>query len=88
VAQSTHGRPSNQFADLKEMATDQIGKAADQAERMANRVADQGREAGERIETGAGNLKGALDKSIRDQPMATLAVAAIVGFGLGALWKA
>jgi hypothetical protein len=35
----------------------------------------------------AGNFKGALDKSIKDQPMATLAGVAIVGFILGAIWK-
>ena len=35
----------------------------------------------------AGNLKGAVDRSVKDQPMATLAVAAAVGFVLGALWK-
>jgi ElaB/YqjD/DUF883 family membrane-anchored ribosome-binding protein len=35
----------------------------------------------------AGNMKTALDKSIKDQPMATLAVAAIAGFVLGAIWK-
>ena len=35
----------------------------------------------------AGNVKGAVDKSIKDQPMATLAVAAAAGFVLGALWK-
>ena len=83
----THGRPSDQFADLKEKATEQLGKAADQAERMANRVAEHGRDAGERVQEVAGNFKGALDKSLDEQPMATLAVAAIVGFVLGALWK-
>src|SRR5215467_6455610 len=87
MAQSTYGHPSDQMADLKEKATDQFGKAADQAERMANRVAEQGREAGERMQEVAGNMKGALDKSVKDQPMATLAVAAMVGFVLGALWK-
>ena len=40
---------------------------------MANRVAEQGREAGERMQEVAGNFKGALDKSVKDQPMATLA---------------
>jgi ElaB/YqjD/DUF883 family membrane-anchored ribosome-binding protein len=35
----------------------------------------------------AGNMKVALDKSIKDQPMATLAVAAIAGFVPGAIWK-
>jgi ElaB/YqjD/DUF883 family membrane-anchored ribosome-binding protein len=35
----------------------------------------------------AANFKGALDKSVRDQPMATMAAAAMIGFVLGALWK-
>ena len=87
MAQSPYGRPSDQFADLKEKATGELGKAADQAERMANRVAEQGRDAGERMQEVAGNFKGALDKSLKEQPMATLAMAAILGFVLGALWK-
>jgi ElaB/YqjD/DUF883 family membrane-anchored ribosome-binding protein len=87
MAQSTYGRPSDQMSDLKDKATDQFGKVADQAERMASRVSEQGREAGERMQEVAGNFRGALDKSIKDQPMATLASAAIVGFVLGALWK-
>jgi ElaB/YqjD/DUF883 family membrane-anchored ribosome-binding protein len=87
MAQSTYGRPSDQMSDLKDKATDQFGKVADQAERMASRVSEQGREAGERMQEVAGNFKGALDKSIKDQPMATLASVALVGFVLGALWK-
>ena len=87
MAQSTYGRPSDQMSDLKDKATDQFGKVADQAERVASRVSEQGREAGERMQEVAGNFKGALDKSIKDQPMATLASAALVGFVLGALWK-
>jgi ElaB/YqjD/DUF883 family membrane-anchored ribosome-binding protein len=87
MAQSTYGRPSDQMSDLKDKATDQFGKAVDQAERVASRVSEQGREAGERMQEVAGNFKGALDKSIKDQPMATLASVALVGFVLGALWK-
>jgi ElaB/YqjD/DUF883 family membrane-anchored ribosome-binding protein len=87
MAQSTYGRPSDQMSDLKDKATDQFGKAVDQAERVASRVSEQGREAGERMQEVAGNFKGALDKSIKDQPMATLASIALVGFVLGALWK-
>ena len=83
MAQSTYGRSSN----LEDKATDQFGKAADQAEKIANRVTEQGREAGERMQEVAGNFKGALDRSVKDQPMATLAVAAVAGFVLGALWK-
>jgi ElaB/YqjD/DUF883 family membrane-anchored ribosome-binding protein len=87
MAQSSYGRGSDQISDLKEKATDQFSRVADQAEGMVNRAAEQGREAGERMQQVAGNFKGALDKSIKDQPMATLATAAVVGFVLGALWK-
>ena len=48
---------------------------------------EKGREAGERMQEVAGNMKGALDSSVKDQPMVTLAMAAVVGFVLGALWK-
>jgi ElaB/YqjD/DUF883 family membrane-anchored ribosome-binding protein len=87
MAQSSYGRASDPMADLKDKATDQFGRVAEQAEHMANRAVGQGREAGERMQEVAGNFKGALDKSVRDQPMATLAVIAAVGFVLGALWK-
>ena len=65
----------------------QVRRDGEQAENAANRVAEQGRAAGEGMQEVAGNMKTALDKSIRDQPMATLAVAAIAGFVLGAIWK-
>ncbi len=86
MAQSSYGG-SERISDLKEKATDQFGRVADKAEDIAHRMTDQGREASERMQEVAGNLKGAVDKSIKDQPMATLATAAVVGFVLGALWK-
>ena len=87
MAQSSYGRPSDQISNLKDKATDQLGRVADQAEGMANRLAEQGRDAGERVQEVAGNVKGALDRSLKDQPMATLAMAAVLGFVLGAIWK-
>ena len=33
------------------------------------------------------NFKPYVDKSMKEQPMATLGVAAVIGFVLGALWK-
>ena len=80
-------KATEQFERMADKATDQFNKVADQVEGVASRVADQGREAGERVQEVAGNLKGAVDKSVKDQPMATLAMAAAVGFVLGALWK-
>ena len=87
MAQSSYGSGSDQFSNLKQKATDQFGRAADQAEDMANRVAEQGRETAERMQDAAGNVRGAVNKSMKEQPMATLVLAAIVGFVLGALWK-
>jgi len=72
-------------SDLKEKATDQLKKVADRAEGLASDAIDQLRETG--AGEVAGNLKGAIDKSVKDQPMATLALAAAIGFVLGALWK-
>jgi len=72
---------------MADKASDQFKSMADQAENVANRVGEQGREAAERVQEVTGNLKGAVDRSVKDQPMATLAMAAVVGFVLGALWK-
>jgi ElaB/YqjD/DUF883 family membrane-anchored ribosome-binding protein len=83
----TARRASDRASDFAESANQQIDRALDSAEQVARQVAEQGREATERVGEVAGNIKGAVDKSVRDQPMATLAVAAAVGFVLGALWK-
>jgi ElaB/YqjD/DUF883 family membrane-anchored ribosome-binding protein len=89
MAQSQYGGRSDlseKASDLKYQATGQIKKAAEQVEGYASDAMDKLRD------TGAGevasNLKGAVDKSVKDQPMATLAMAAAVGFVLGAIWKA
>ena len=78
---------SDKATDLKDKAADQFKKAAERAEGIAAGAADQVREVGDRAGEVAGNFKSAADKSVKDQPMATLAMAAAVGFVLGALWK-
>ena len=88
MAESQHGGRSDlssKAADLKEEATNQFKKVADRVEGLASDAVDQLRDTG--AGEVAGNIKGAVDKSVKDQPMATLAVAAAVGFVLGALWK-
>lgn len=92
---STHSRAAHgvkeqtteQFDMMADRAKDRFRNVADRAERVANRVAEEGRDAGERVQEVAGNFKGAVDRSVKNQPMATLAMAAVVGFVLGALWK-
>jgi ElaB/YqjD/DUF883 family membrane-anchored ribosome-binding protein len=84
MAQSSYGGSDQ---SLQQKASDQLSRAADRAEDMASRVAAQRREVGDRMQEVVGNFKTAVDKSLRDQPMATLAAAAVMGFVLGALWK-
>jgi ElaB/YqjD/DUF883 family membrane-anchored ribosome-binding protein len=85
MAQQSHG--STSASERASRAGDRIGEVVGQVEGVANRVAAQGREAGEGMQEVAGNVKDAIDKSVREQPMATIAVAALLGFALGALWK-
>ena len=80
--------------NVADAATEFAGKAGKQmekaiggAENAVRSMAEQGKDAGERVQQVAGNLKGAVEKSVTDQPMATLAVAAALGFVIGALWK-
>ena len=80
-------KATHQFEQIADKATDKFKSVADQAEGVANRVLEQGQEAGERLQQVAGNFKGAVDRSVKDQPMATLAMAAMLGFVIGALWR-
>jgi ElaB/YqjD/DUF883 family membrane-anchored ribosome-binding protein len=88
MAQSQYGGRSDladKASEMKDKATDQLKNVAERAEGLANDAIEHLRETG--AGEVAGNLKGAVDKSVREQPMATLALAAAVGFVLGALWK-
>jgi ElaB/YqjD/DUF883 family membrane-anchored ribosome-binding protein len=87
MAQQAYDREPDQVSKIKVKVTDAADKSASQAEVVAHRVADQGREVSESLHDLARNLKGALDSSVKDQPVATLVTAAFVGFLLGALWK-
>lgn len=78
---------ADKATDLAEKASATIGSAIGGAEATARQLAERGSEAGEHVQEVAGNLKGAVDKSLKDQPMATLAIATMLGFALGALWK-
>jgi ElaB/YqjD/DUF883 family membrane-anchored ribosome-binding protein len=80
-------RPGSRSDDLIARGAEQFKKVAERVEGVASGAAGQMREVSDRTGEVAGNFKGALDKSVKDQPMATLALAAAVGFVLGALWK-
>lgn len=77
----------NTADDLADKAANLAEKTSEQIERVVQNVTDQGRQATENVQVVADNLKSAVDKSIKDQPLTTLAVAAGLGFVIGALWK-
>lgn len=77
----------SRIGDLKDAALDQIEKASAQAGRITASVADQARDAGEKVQEVASTVDAGVRQSLKDQPMAMLAAAAALGFVLGALWK-
>jgi len=89
MAQSTPYKSDQRTtsSNLADQAAEQVGRVADSIEGAATRVREQGREASHQVREVASNFQGALERSIEKQPMATLAVAAAVGFVLGAIWK-
>ena len=75
---------------LREMAdgaTEQLKRVADNADEIAAKAAEQARVYGEKAQELAKNFKPYVEKSMKEQPMATLAAAAAIAFALGALWK-
>lgn len=87
MSSSTPYKSSMSANDPTAAVKARIDDARDYASDVASDVARSSREAGAQVQEVAGNFKGALDKSLTDQPMATLGVAALVGFVIGAIWK-
>ena len=77
----------DRLREMADVATDKVKNATQSAEELAGKVAEQAREYGERTQAAVKNFKPYVDKSMKEQPMATLGVAAVIGFVLGALWK-
>jgi ElaB/YqjD/DUF883 family membrane-anchored ribosome-binding protein len=78
---------AGRLREMADVATDKVKNVAENAEEIAGKVAAQARGYGEKAQDTVKNFKPYVDKSMRDQPMATLGVAAVIGFVLGALWK-
>ena len=77
----------DRLREMADVATDKVKNVAENAEETAGKVAAQAREYGEKAQEAVKSFKPYVDKSMREQPMATLGVAAVIGFVLGALWK-
>ena len=66
--------------DMAAKATDQLGKVTENAQELAGQLAEQAQEAVKKF-------KPYVEKQMKEQPMATLAVAAAIGLLLGVMWK-
>lgn len=86
-----YSRSAEELADkasnVAGKASEQINRVAQDVESTARSLAEQGRQATEQVQIVADNFKSAIDKSVRDQPITTLVMAAGLGFVIGALWK-
>jgi ElaB/YqjD/DUF883 family membrane-anchored ribosome-binding protein len=72
---------------MADAANERFQEASDHARELAGQVAEQAREYGEKAQEAARQFKPFVEKSLKEQPMTTLAGAAAIGFLLGALWK-
>jgi len=87
----TVGNAASAIASTAGNIGEQVGrtfqKTVDNANSAMNAVAEKGEGIAERTGEAAGNLRTAMESSVRSQPMTTLMLAASAGFLLGALWK-
>jgi ElaB/YqjD/DUF883 family membrane-anchored ribosome-binding protein len=86
-AQGAAANVKDRLGEMADTATDKVKDVAESAQDMAGKVADQAREYGEQAQDAVKQVKPFVEKSLKEQPMATLAGAAVLGFVLGALWK-
>jgi ElaB/YqjD/DUF883 family membrane-anchored ribosome-binding protein len=83
----TSAEPRDGTVDMADALAQKVADATAGAQELAGKVADQAREYGDQAQEAVKNFKPYVEKSLKEQPMATLAVAAAIGVVLGALWK-
>ena len=83
----TKDKVSDQAEGLVDQAAAAVRGVADQAGDLADRAVEQGRDLAAQAQNAPAAMRDAIDTSLKQQPMATLAIAGAVGFLLGALWK-
>jgi len=77
----------DRLREMADVATDKMKDVTQSAEEIAGKVAGQAREYTEKAQAAVKQFKPYVERSMKEQPMATLGVAAVIGFVLGALWK-
>jgi ElaB/YqjD/DUF883 family membrane-anchored ribosome-binding protein len=80
-------KAKERLREMAEGATEQLKSVTDNSDEIAANAAEQARVYGEKAQELAKKFKPYVEKSMKEQPMATLAVAAAIAFALGALVK-
>ena len=78
---------ADRLREMADTATDQLKGVADRAQELAGDVGQQARVYGEKAQDAVRQVKPFVERSLKEQPMTTLAAVAVIGFVLGALWK-
>ena len=86
-SQSGAEAAKDRLRDMADRTGEMARDAAKTTEEMAGKVADQAREYGEQAQEVAKQVRPFIEKSMKEQPIATLAGAAVLAFVLGALWR-
>lgn len=84
---TTDKPPGDRLQNATDAAADKAAEMAANVQELTGKVVDQARVYTEQAQEAVKNFKPFVEKSIKEQPMATLAVAALIGAALGALWK-
>ena len=82
-AQHPHDRPN----DLADAATDKFKEVTDGLQDRVGQIAEHAVQYAEMAQNAVKEFKPFVQKSLKEQPMATLAGFVLVGFVLGAMWK-
>jgi ElaB/YqjD/DUF883 family membrane-anchored ribosome-binding protein len=85
--QTLSQRISHTVGGATEEAAERVKNAATHAAELTSGGLKYAGEAADHASEVGGTFRTALEKSLRDQPRATLAGAAVIGFVFGALWK-
>jgi ElaB/YqjD/DUF883 family membrane-anchored ribosome-binding protein len=77
--------------DLSQAAAEadkaRVKEARARTQEYAEKISEHLSEYGEKAQDAARNFQPFVRSSMKERPMATLAVASLIGFALGALWK-
>jgi ElaB/YqjD/DUF883 family membrane-anchored ribosome-binding protein len=85
--QTTTEGAKDRLRDMADAAGERVKETADSAQEMTSNIAEQARHHGERAQKAVKQFRPFVEKSLKEQPITTLAVAAAIGLVLGALWK-